>query len=583
MNSISNLVVLRSGAVVSAVLSLAGASLLWSAPVSDSYVLQPGWNAVFIEVEPTDPSPAAVFNHPAIKQVWSRIESGSPVQFISDPAEADWNTAAGRRYVPAGRPEAVVTDLFAILGHRAYLVEVDGSSPVNLTVTGEPSRRSTPWQGQSYNLSGLSLDPAEPISLGDYFLPSAAHAGQKIYQLGAGGRWTEAAPSTIAGPGKAYWVFATQGSEYRAPLEVVREFEQGFLYAGEITEADVTLKNTTSAPMSVTLENVDALPLVHAQYDATQGTLWPGLSSHSLTLAAGETRVVTVGIRRSQLSNQTGGTVTITGGGCRFRVPVIIGEEIEAVIASMNAEPAAGSPAPSPAPPATSPYTGLWLGQVLVNKVAFVNDAVPANRTTPVNTATSFPLRVLLHFDAAGNAKLLGQVTILKKGQGADEEFVLVTNDTLIPSFAGASLVDGEEFGYRISALGFDTVSGTGIAMSGSLETGLSATLTTAKSDPVHPYKHRYHPDHDGLDAQYQPQAANLSPILEEVWIITRTVTLTVAAPTLDATQPPGAGDSILEGSYSEQVTGMHRETIRSSGSLSLQRLVKIPVLNPQP
>ena len=101
---------------------------------------------------------------------------------------------------------------------------------------------------------------------------------------------------------------------------------------------------------------------------------------------------------------------------------------------------------------------------------------------------------------------------------GDDEEYVLISDDTLIPSFAGASLVDGEEFGYRLTSLGFGTVSGTGIAMSGDLATGLTATLNIPRADPVHPYKHGYHPDHDGLDPLYNPQATDLSPILTEVW-----------------------------------------------------------------
>ena len=122
----------------------------------------------------------------------------------------------------------------------------------------------------------------------------------------------------------------------------------------------------------------------------------------------------------------------------------------------------------------------------------------------------------------ANQRLMLFQSTILKQDTGNGERFVLISDDNLIASFDGATVVDGAAFGYRTSALGFDTVGGAGVNMTGSLSGGLNATLTIGGNDPVHPYKHRYHPDHDGLDPQYAPQAAGLSPLLEEVWEITQ-------------------------------------------------------------
>ena len=67
--------------------------------------------------------------------------------------------------------------------------------------------RAPKWLAQSFNFTGLRLDPSSPITLGDYFQPSPAHAGQKIMALSANGRWEEAAAGTMAQPGTALGLF----------------------------------------------------------------------------------------------------------------------------------------------------------------------------------------------------------------------------------------------------------------------------------------------------------------------------------------------------------------------------------------
>lgn len=136
---------------------MAGIACLQGARVEQAFALRPGWNAIYLEVEPADRSPAAVFNNGAIKQVWSSFAGDSAVGYITSPDET-WNDGVGRRYVPANRPEAVVTDLFSIFGNRAYLVEVGGTTSINLTVTGEPARVRRSWTGGSLNFSSPAVE-----------------------------------------------------------------------------------------------------------------------------------------------------------------------------------------------------------------------------------------------------------------------------------------------------------------------------------------------------------------------------------------------------------------------------------------
>ena len=72
---------------------------------------------------------------------------------------------------------------------------------------------------------------------------------------------------------------------------------------------------------------------------------------------------------------------------------------------------------------------------------------------------------------------------------------------------------------------------------------------------------HRYHPDH-GTNRAYA---------------VTREIHLLLG---VAANVPPGEGDEALGGSYSETVTGLHKQPLISSGSLFLRRISDVGTLN---
>ena len=121
--------------------------------------------------------------------------------------------------------------------------------------------------------------------------------------------------------------------------------------------------------------------------------------------------------------------------------------------------------------------------------------------------------RVIVHVDAAGQAKLLQNVLLMWKNGVSDVDgrlvepgrYVLVTDEERVPDFTGAVLRDGHPVAHRISstAFGFDDP----ITMTGSLgasDSTLSCDVTLGYSDPLNPFVHRYHPDHDNLDRRFE-------------------------------------------------------------------------------
>src|SRR6185369_6448626 len=121
---------------------------------------------------------------------------------------------------------------------------------------------------------------------------------------------------------------------------------------------------------------------------------------------------------------------------------------------------------PSPACAAPDPQRGLWVGEVTLTNVNQVGaDAYLQAGVTPPGpgdttpTASAAHLRLILHVDASGKARLLRSVTVFGKTNTSDApnlltnlptvtDLSLVTDAALYPNYTGV--------GRRISAVAFD-------------------------------------------------------------------------------------------------------------------------------
>src|SRR5690606_40373868 len=74
--------------------------------VDRSITLQPGWNSVWLDVQPADTDPAAVFAGIPIASVWTPQSRLSEVDFIKDADEPVWNRESWLVYVPPSRIES---------------------------------------------------------------------------------------------------------------------------------------------------------------------------------------------------------------------------------------------------------------------------------------------------------------------------------------------------------------------------------------------------------------------------------------------------------------------------------------------
>lgn len=218
-----------------------------------------GWNAVYLEVEPTDAAPAAVFAGLPVDKVATLFKNPGNQQFVTDP-EVNLSKAQGWGvwYAP-GLPEAFLKSLDAILGNRAYLIHAKENC--RWRATGRVTGALAAWQPDAFNFTGFPVSATAPPTFAQFFAGASALRNQRIYRL-VDGRWKQVLqPSSEAmKSGEAFWIYCKGPSDYQGPLRV--EVTGQVLGLGR-GPADLTLRNEAPHPLTPAIEHVpgDATPL----------------------------------------------------------------------------------------------------------------------------------------------------------------------------------------------------------------------------------------------------------------------------------------------------------------------------------
>jgi hypothetical protein len=254
-----------------------------------------------------------------------------------------------------------------------------------------------------------------------------------------------------------------------------------------------------------------------------------------------------------------------------------------------------------------NPRAGLWVGQVSVNAVS-----QPAVSDDPVATGSPFDFRILVHVDETGAARLLQHVLVMVKpevtdGTGAVVEprrIALVTDDAQIAAYEGVSKVDTSRVARRISTVAYGgltpaspdepkntlLMSGMGFD-SADVATSPTGVLTAEISLPynheLNPFYHRYHPDHDNLNYQFEPLVDDPGTPEDEregveSYDVTRRIELEFSPdnPQPNIGNPAEWRDSRVGGIYREEIEGIYRKPIHLQGIFTLTRVSAVPTLN---
>ncbi|MCB1559605.1 MAG: hypothetical protein KDI75_00645 [Xanthomonadales bacterium] len=559
-----------------------------AADAKQTITLHPGWNAVYVELEPNQADIEDVFAGIPVASVWRWIPTGAGPQFITDPAESLQNINGWFAWFPEPRPEAFLSNLFKISGKTAYLIKLEGSATRQLTITGKPRLKPVAWQPNAFTLTGLPVSRTTPPSFAEYFSASSAHQGQPVYTLQSNGQWTliNAPGSTSVEAGRAYWIYSKGNSNYQGRMRVVLDQGETLEFSAALTQVRVVLRNLSNLPGSFQLQRVGAgnLPLSYLVQDPETGEDgWPALQQAlTVNVEAGGEAFVTLAVRRRDFSDdrmeqilaitdELGDEVQLFAGGNRIQ-PSTAPRALASMLGSAKQTMALAS------------YAGLWVGDISINAVSEAQSA----GTTPTPVGRPFAQRFLFHVDASGKVRLLKDVIQMwedgvevpsAEDPTLDEvsvpgRYVLLTDKALLSLYTGAVNRGGASVGVRYSTVAYD-FDGDQLELGGGFGPGgqLSGNIVVESDLPTNPFLHKYHPDHDNLDEQFLNPRAEAYQVVRNVQLI-----FTEQDPT--GVTPPGWGSTVLGGEYHESITGLHKNAIFTSGVFRVHRVSAVPVLN---
>ena len=589
--------------------------------ITQTLRLVPGWNSLYFDVQSDSNTVQQVFGDLPWTSVWSWRDRNRSVQYVQELSEATPDQTDWMVHYRTNRTESFNNNLNRVLSHRPYLVHIDGTNAVTLSVTGKAAYRPLTWVPDSYNLTGLPVESGAP-SVRMFFGYSAAHydaaAAQPraMYELTPAGQWEALTAQSSLKRNTAYWIYCRGSSDFNGGFSLRLPYGTELNFAADVSTLSVDFINPRPEVLTVTLSPFSSntnWPLATKLLNF-QGRQYPdlmvpyifdlaGSNTLSLSLVPQRARVSADGFAGVMSAGDTRGTLHLVS------VEIPRGEAVDAVSGKARKSGAKDG--------VVSAYAGLWMGYATLKSVSELNGLIATtnrvrttnslgevanivtvsytnNPMTPAPTPVDADLdvRLIVHVDASGQARLLKEVFLLwqdgtttnasngYKQDATAGHYVLVTDRRLLDSFQGSALRDGERVGRRLSSAMFvfdgpdallNYVTFTGDFSPGNRVTtsfGLSSTAA------LNPFRHKYNPHHDNLDASFKV-------FQEEAYTITREVTLRLDA--LPPSKDPEAARNELAGIYSERVTGLHRKPLATSGDFRMRRLSRIDQLNPAP
>lgn len=571
-----------------------------------------GWNAIFLEVQPEPREcdlifAAAPFTNAPVEEVWGWNRRFSSVQFIDNPNQLvpgrpDWLV-----YLPAAHALSQRANLFIIEGGKTYLIKMPTNSPpVTWSLRGRVVVRSIEWNTDAATLVGALIDPVSPPTFQTFFAGSVGHsnsvANQRIFRLNPNGSWASVNPATTTlSPGQAFWIRTDGVSYFQGPIRLTLEQVGRMDFGRVLVEQKIRVRNDSTTTRSVVVRPLPSespasnsepllagpVPLDYWINDVANGRIgWTNLPVQlsSPPLAPGSSWELRLAVRRRDMAAFTppaGRTdvryqslleIADSAGAQRHVIPVTA-EGLQNYLAPAGAVAAAGiSPQAGP-PGSSSTYAGLWVGNVTITNVTLASQT-----NAPGQVAWPFNFRVILHINTNGQATFLQKVwQVWQPGtfkpdpmnpavQIVDQpgQFVLLTDDSQVGSFSGATLRDGQSVPRRFStaAFGFrDPIEMTGDGPGGSKTLGCGVMI--AGMDTVNPFRHAFHPEH-----------------ASEAFLLNRDIEMHFTTNNGPKILNAGEGDTQLGGIYHETITGLHKSPLVLQGMFALHLASRVGAIS---
>lgn len=530
---------------------------------TETYALKGGWNAIFLHGDATHATPEQLFPNTGttanVLEVWRWNPNPDQIQFNNTPLTPTPGTPEWSVWVRGG----AANTLSSLTGQSAYLVRCAGtiSNSYSVAIKQSPRLPDATWVRNGANLLGFpsKLNGSFP-TFSSYFttFPAAISANSKVYRyvggdLGAGNPLQVFSPiSERIDRNQAYWFSAEMVGDFYAPVQVTLSSAEGLDFGRTGSEITALVVNRSAQAITLTLDPLASesppsgqelitgtVPLTRRTFDAGSAT-WietPIATAYSEPIAPGATLQLSFGINRAAMTGAAdayfASLLRLSDSGNLFDIQL-------------------------PVRARKTSLAGLWIGEALVSAV---ESKPQADAVTP--TSRPFPLRYIVHVADDGTARILSQAFTGTLAAGANP-FGICTKEVGLKADAKAGAAR-----FVATHLPLDRVIPAG-TLSG-LGSELNCTVTIPFDDPVNPFVHRYHPDHDNKD----PRGDALSPG-QESHTVSRALGFTFTPAPPAGVSPTGWGSSIIGGNYAETITGIHKQAISVAGTFTLRRVSEL-------
>jgi len=561
--------------------------------------LVPGWNGVQLRVQPAEAECAAIFSNTPVEKVFWWQRTGTGMEFDLDPHNpfprtADW------QYWFTGNP--AISTFASLLAGESYEIRVaTNAAPFVLHVRGNPVLNPIRWIPWEANLVGLPVSTNMQVSFRDFFCfspdfvmnPSTATVFRVTGMSNTADRVWNPATAFIRS-GEACWISAgSNARDYGGPILVETETSSRLLdFGSSVSPRTLIVKNLTSTNRTIQITHLASdtppvLPGISALLGKTpllfkvassDGSYLPlpdvletnisGLGQLELSLAP---------VPRALTNGTPGpawqGIIRVRDGNnpqfANSTVDVPVGVSCDGSICSL-----------------LDPQ-GLWVGRVTVTDVerAPTQDGVlnPWSGDGPVPVSRPFTFRVIFHVDSAGTTRLLQRALLAWQ---PTTDTVDPLSDTPTNGIMAILTDEADAKAYatlhpdakivRVSSACFPLMAPIS-AKTGSVFSAfgsLAVDVTVPYNDPVNPFVHRYHPQHDNLRYD-NGVATNLAEGIES-YTVTRSMDFHFEPldPDRGATNRQW-GVTENGGRFEETVTGLNK-TIHAAGTFRVERVSRI-------
>ena len=549
-----------------------------AAHISETMTLTKGWNAIYLESTPTNAVCEEFFAGAPVARVAAYYSDAysSTRQIADDGTEIAQKPISYHVWVPG---DEVASTMGALAGGRVYMVYA--TNAWSKTFFGVPAAPRQTWRATSgdtgfMNLVGVSAATNASITAKAYFGegPFGAASGSAFQIAGA----KTSAPTFLSlgiasgqkvQGGKAYALTATKDSDWPG---VIGAQNDRLVFGADENFASVRIRNcgTTNHTFRITmvrsaLEEDTPLPPQSLfrrlpRVDAISEPDYTNVEENvewTVSLEPDAISEQVFKIDRSKLDNGITYSAILTiedlgASKMRVRLPIVVRHAATGAVAY----------------PA-----GLWVGEIALSRVSELGDT---NRV-PVKAGGTLKMSVMMHVGTNGTCRLLQRAVA-----GVDTNGVARLFKDL------ADVPEDVEVSRRISTV-MMSVDTPVVAATESTnpkfgeDVDFSWVVGATASD--NPFRHAWHPDHDGKTADYKGTAPSgdvfenyAQPIKPELWSISNRLDFSwheLGNRALPEYFPYNA-DETTSGVVTWEVGGLiSKGPIKSVGTFTLRRVFK--------